>query len=182
MDDCCEFDGEGSIVCDVNGQWFAIDDSFLDVKVSFSSETATTYVAKVLHNGVPSYMTFTVNHDTDAITIDKLVKIPDADGYEYDAALRVDTELNYGDKIVPILRTQDANSGSMIEIEGKKIKYKSNTKIKLKNLPDGEYLQAVTITDLRGDEYSSPVADAQIKGGKVTDLKINPEFVDVSHL
>lgn len=36
-----------------------------------------------------------------------------------------------------------------VEMEGEKIKYKTSTKIELKNLPDGEYLQSVIIVDQR---------------------------------
>lgn len=176
-DDCYDFDENGAIVTDVDCQWFALNDSFLDAKVSYTSDLLSTYIAKVLHNGIPSYMTFTMNNITGEITIDRLVKIPDSDSMEYDAALRVDTNLKYGDKIVPVLRVQDAKGINLTEVEGKKVKYDSTTKIELKNLPDGVYLHSVVITDLRGDEYYSPVVEASLKNGKVSSLEVNPEFV-----
>lgn len=49
------------------------------------------------------------------------------------------------------------------------------------NLPSGEYVCSVVITDLRGDRYYSPVVEAYVEGGKVPDIKINVDFVGRSY-
>ena len=180
-DDCYEYDDDGNIVAFVDGQWFALNGSLLDAKISFKSETTSTYTAKILHNSIPSYMTFTVNNESGDITIDKVVKIPEEDASDYDAALRVDTELLPGDKITPILSRQDASGTYSEEICGKEIKYKGTSKIELVNLPDGDYLQSVVITDLRGDEYYSPVVMSSMRNGKSIKLETNPSFVGSSN-
>ena len=176
-DDCYEYDGNGNIVVDVDGQWFAIDGSLLDANISFATDTTSTYIAKVLHNSVPSYMTFTMNNETGAIAINSVVKIPDPDKLEFDAALRSATELLPGDTIIPVLTKQSADGKTTYEDHGKKIKYKVSTTIELENLPDGDYVQSVVITDLRGDKYYSPVVEAQFKNGKASELKVNPYYV-----
>ena len=72
---------------------------------------------------------------------------------------------------------QSADGQDTYESKGKKVKYKVSSKIELINLPDGDYVQTVVITDLRGDKYYSPVIEAELNSGKARNLKVNPEFV-----
>lgn len=176
-DDCYVYDGEGNIVIDVDGSWFALDGSLLDAKFSFGTATTSTYVATVLHNGTPSYMTFTINDETDEININAVVKIQDEDDFDYACTLKTATELRPGDTIIPIIYKQDAKGQELYEIQGKKIKYDRTSKIDLINLPEGDYVQTVVIQDMRGDTYYSPVVEAHFKNGKVSGLNVNPEFV-----
>ena len=176
-DDCFEYDGEGNIIVAVDGQWFALDGSLLDAKFSFATDTTTTYVTTVLHDGVPSYMTFTVNNETDDININSVIAIPNNHDVDYASSLKADTELRPGDTIVPILTGQDASGENTYDVEGDKVKYKNTSKIELVNLPDGDYVQSVVITDMRGDKYYSPVMEGTIKKGKVSSLEVAPEFV-----
>lgn len=180
-DDCCEYDENGGITAYVDGKWFALDGSFLDAEFSFRTEATSTYVAKVLHNDVPSYMTFTFDSDTEEVSINSVVKIPDSGQNEYDAALRVTTQLCPGDSIVPVLRQQSADGHESGEFYGEKVKYKTTTEIKYENLPAGDYLQSVVISDLRGDRYYSPVVESHINNGKSENLRINPIFVGVDN-
>lgn len=180
-DDCCEYDAEGNITASVDGKWFALDGSFLDAEFSFRTESTSTYVAKVLHNNVPSYMTFTYDSDTEEVSINSVVEIPNPDKSEYDAAMRVTTQLCPGDSIVPVLRQQSIDGQESCEINGEKVKYKTTSEIEYKNLPNGEYLQSVVISDLRGDRYYSPVAEAHFSNGKSQNLRINPEFVGLDN-
>ena len=180
-DDCYDFDGEGNIVVDVDGQWFAFDGSLLDARITFSTDETSTYVAKVFHNGVLSLMTFTCDNITGDIVINSVSKMPGEVDGEYDPSLRINTELKPGDTIVPVLTKQDATGQESSEVEGRKVKYKASSKIELINLPEGDYVQSVVITDMRGDTYYSPVVEAHFKNGKASDLKVNPEFVGNSY-
>lgn len=180
-DDCYEYDGEGNIVVDVDGVWFALDGSLLDAKYSFGTETTSTYITTVLHNGTPSYMTFTINDETGDININAVVEISDGEDFDYASTLKATTELLPGDTIVPIIYKQDANGQMSYEKQGKKIKYKRTSKIELINLPEGDYVQSVVISDMRGDTYYSPVVEAYFKNGKATSLGVNTEFVGKSY-
>ena len=100
---------------------------------------------------------------------------------DYDAALRANTELRPGDTIVPILAKQEESGQESYDVYGKKIKYKTSTKVDFVNLPSGEYVCSVVITDLRGDRYYSPVVGAYVEGGKVSDIKVNVDFVGRSY-
>lgn len=180
-DDCYEYGGDGSIVVDVDGKWFALDGSWLDAKFSFGTDTTSTYIAKVLHNGTPSYMTFTLDDEMNEININAVVEIPDGEGFDYATTLKASTELLTGDTIIPIIHKQDAQGQESYEIHGKKVKYKGTSKIELKNLPEGDYVQSVVITDMRGDEYYSPVVEADFRNGKASGLKVSPEFVGKSN-
>ena len=176
-DDCYYFDGEGNIVVDVDGKWFALDGALLDARFSFSTEDTSTYVAKVIHNGVLSLMTFTYDDNTEEIVINSVNKMPGQENGEYDPSLRINTELTPGDTIIPVLTTQDAFGQESREVDGKKVKYKASSKIQLINLPEGDYVQSVVVTDMRGDAYYSPVVEAHFKNGKASDIKVSPEFV-----
>ena len=180
-DDCCDFDEEGNIVVDVDGQWFALDGSLLKADISFSTDETSTYVTKVIHNDVLSLMTFTFDNNTEEIVINSVSKMPgQADG-EYDPSFRINTELMPGDTIIPVLTEQDASGQESTDVEGKKVKYKASTKIELINLPEGDYVQSVVVKDMRGDTYYSPVVEAHFKNGKASDLKVSPEFVGKSY-
>lgn len=80
-----------------------------------------------------------------------MVPIPSKDSYYADMASIITTEICEGDTIVPILEEY---------------------------APDGNYLYSVVITDLRGNQYYSPVAEGIVKDGEVVELVINPAFVD----
>ena len=179
-DDCYHFDGEGNIVVDVDGKWFALDGSLLDARFSFSTEETSTYVAKVFHNDVLSLMTFTYDNNTEEIVINSVSKMPGQENGEYDPSLRINTELKPGDTIIPVLTKQDASGQESREDKGDKVKYKASSKIELINLPEGDYVQSVVVTDMRGDAYYSPVVEAHFKNGKASDLKVSPEFVGSS--
>ena len=180
-DNCYDFDGEGNIVADVDGQWFALDGSLLKADISFSTDETSTYIAKVIHNDVLSLMTFTFDNNTGDIVINSVNKMPGQTDGEYDPSFRINTELLPGDTIIPVLTEQDASGQKSHEVNGKKVKYKASSKIQLINLPDGDYVQSVVVTDMRGDSYYSPVVEAQFKNGKASDLKVNPEFVGGSN-
>lgn len=180
-DDCYEFDGGGNIVTSIDGQWFALDGALLDARITFSTDETSTYVAKVIHNDVLSLMTFTYNDNTGEIVINSVSKMPGQEKGEYDPAFRVNTELLSGDTIIPVLTKQDATGQEVKEIEGDKVKYKPSSKIELINLPEGDYVQSVVVTDMRGDTYYSPVVEAHFKNGKASDIRTNPEFVGKSN-
>ena len=180
-DNCYDFDGEGNIVATVDGQWFALDGSLLKADISFSTDETSTYIAKVIHNGVLSLMTFTYDNNTGDIVINSVSKMPGQTDGEYDPSFRINTELIPGDTIIPILTEQDAYGQEQQEANGKKVKYKASSKIQLINLPDGDYVQSVVVTDMRGDSYYSPVVEAHFKNGKASDLKVTPEFVGRSN-
>ena len=180
LDDCYYYDGEGNIVVDVDGAWFALDGVLLNAEFSFDTDTTSTYVAKVLHNGVPSYMTFTLNDETEKININSVVKIPEGEGFEYASTLKANTKLNPGDIIIPIFTVNNSDGQEFYEIQGAEVKYKGTSAIKLIDLPDGKYLQTVVIKDMRGDEYYSPVVETYFKKGKVSEISVNTRFVGMS--
>lgn len=180
-DDCCSFDGDGNIVASVDGQWFALDGSLLNADLSFSTDETSTYISKVFHNNVLSLMTFTLDNNTGEVVINSVSKMPGEEKGEYDPAFRINTELLPGDSIIPVLTMQDETGQDLQEIKRNRVKYKTSSKIELVNLPGGDYVQSVVITDMRGDTYYSPVVEAYFKNGKVSDLKVNTEFVGKSN-
>lgn len=173
----CTIDSDGNLVGNIMGTGFVFGGSLLEANLSYTTDTTSTYIAKILHNGKPSYLTFTDSKENDQIIINSVVPIPQETDRIYDAALRVTNNLNPGDTIVPLLTVDNPDTGESIDMEGMSFTYKENKKVERDNLPNGTYLTAIIITDIRGDEYYSPVVECQIKNGKVSDLRINPDFI-----
>ena len=180
-DDCYYYDGEGNIVVDVDGSWFALDGVLLNAEFSFGTDITSTYVAKVLHNGVPSYMTFTLNDESEEISINSVVKIPEGEGFEYASTLKSNTKLSQGDTIAPIFTVHNSDGQEYYETYGTEITYQGTSGIKLIDLPEGKYFQTLVIKDMRGDEYYSPVVETYFKKGKVSEIGVNPRFVGMSN-
>lgn len=174
----CKFNDEGNLEGNISGTWYEFGGSLLDADISYTTDTTETYVTKILHNDVPSYLTFSVEKDTGDVDIVSIVPIPtnDTPGM-YDAALRMTVALNSGDSITPLLTVDNPDTGDSVDVPGKTFRYRKDIKIKRENLPAGQYLASIIITDIRGDEYYSPVVECTIRNGKVSDTKINLNFI-----
>lgn len=176
-DDVCDFDKDGSLTADFDGRWFSLGGVLLDAKLIASTENVSTYESKVYHNGVPSKLTFTYDILSEKIDITSIVALPEDDDIYVDVIGKNTISLNPGDEIVPIMKAQTISGNVIYETEGDKIKYKEGISIELVDLPEGDYLGTLVITDLRGDTYYSPVVQINIKNGVVTEAKINREFI-----
>ena len=174
----CNIDEKGSLVGQLDGKWFEFDGSILEAEISYVTDTTETYVTSVIHNGTPSYLTFSVEKESGDVIINSIVPMPTSIGEtSYDAALRLTTTIEIGDVIIPLLKVDNMETGNSTQIQGEAIKFKDDSKIERGNLPAGQYLGAIIITDLRGDEYYSPVVECTIQNGEVSDVRLNPDFV-----
>jgi len=177
-DDFTYFDGEGNICCDFNGEWIYLDGEPLSVEMTSKTASTIEYRSKVLWNGIPSYLIFAYDRDSEDFTIKGVREIPDEyeDTGNYLVNTKSNNELAIGDKIVPLYQANNLMNGSTYDEEGKKIKYKATSKISTKMLESGYYLGMTAINDQRGDEYYSQVVGYDISLGKLKKVEIDETF------
>ncbi len=90
--------------------------------------------------------------------------------------------LEEGDQITPIYQVYDLEENKTSRQESEeKISFTSSSEVALESLPDGMYLNAIVLTDVRGDDYYSGVVEETIADGSVTKQEISQEFVGRSY-
>jgi len=179
-DNCCELDGNGNIALDFDGRWFALDNQMLDVELTGSTDSGNSYRTRILHNDEPSYLNFAYNPETDEVSIVSIAPMP---GYgntsDADLGMKNTVELKLGDVLVPMYNASNLNTNEEYDEYGDEIKYKKNTKLEVKNLDDGNYIESIVISDTRGDNYYSPVVEFTVEGGKPSNTKLSETFYGV---
>lgn len=181
-DEYAYLDGEGNMNCDFEGEWIHLDGQPLYIEVTSASASAIEYRSRILYNGEEAYLIFSYDRDTEEFAIKGVRKIPAESGDQINFLVNTkdNIELQRKDSIVPLYYAYDAY-GQTYDKEGKKIKYRSTTKIHMKGLDTGYYLGMCAISDQRGDSYSSKVLGYNISNGKIKDCKVDKDFVGTEY-
>lgn len=177
-DNNCYLDGNGNLATDFDGYWFTLDGVTLSAEFIGESDSGVMYRSRIKHNGIPSYLTFTYNKDTEALNLQTVTPIPDPNSDMIaDVSTKNATELEAGDTIVPIYVSQDLSNNQQYDSYGSTIRFKESSKLKLKKLDNANYTHTIFISDTRGDSYYSPVVEFVVEGGKIKDVHLSEMFV-----
>lgn len=188
-DELTRLDGEGNLDCEFDGTWICLDGVPLATEVVSSTASTVEYRSPVMFNGTKAYLAFAWDRDAETFTITGVKEagggllnselLPDP--YNYLVNTRMNLTLEEGDKITPIYEVSQIGEGSAgpedSDAEGKTIKIKKRSAITSEALPEGYYLSSAVISDSRGDVYYSQVVGNNVSGGKVSDRKVDTEFL-----
>lgn len=182
-EDCLTLDGEGHLLSDFDGKWICMDGQPLYVEITSSTPSATEYRAHVLYNGEDAYLELSRSRDTDEISITGVRKVPTGamDDVNYMTNTRSNESVEYGAKITPVYQQTVFSSNSLETVNGKRISFGKNTRLRLEPLPAGYYLSTAVISDPRGDSYFSAVIGSTMKGGAMEDWRIDSRFYGTAH-
>ena len=78
---------------------------------------------------------------------------------------RATTQLKPGDILVPVFEEYDIYTGTGTQVTGEEILYKENIKIAEQKLPDGDYMNYISLVDARGDVYDMQVVSFEMDNG-----------------
>ena len=183
-DELARLDGEGSLDCEFDGTWICYDGVPLATEVISSSESSVEYRSRVVYNGKDAYLSFNWDRDAEQFIING-IRIMDSTGgifnedpINYLNNSRMNTQIQPGDKIVPVYEVSQVGDSDIKEYttEGETIGVGRRSEIKTEKLPSGYYLTAAVISDYRGDVYYSQVVGNDVSGG-VKDRKVDSQFV-----
>ena len=86
-------------------------------------------------------------------------------------------ELPEGAVIKPIYTFYNRETQVVSEQESEdSVTFENGVKLTLRGLDDGYYLGTAVITDIRGDEYYSPVMGYYVTGGKIKNRMVDENF------
>lgn len=176
---------EDILEVDFGGKWICLDGKPLYVEVVNTSEQSTAYRSPVTINDENYYLLFSYDKDTQMVTLNG--------ASIYNAAAQADASsahvigkstisLQAGDVIRPVYEMYDFTSGTQSRQESEEeILFGNSSQISMESLPDGRYLNAVVLTDVRGDSYYSDVVEQTIESGELKQQKISEDFVGSSY-
>ncbi len=185
-DEFVSLEGDGTMSVDFDGQWVYLGGQPLAIEIASASPSAIDYRSKVKVDGTEKYLEFSFDRDTERFTLKGVREIVSSPIGEDELAINVFANsktlqnLEVGSEVTPIYEVTNLETQDKEECEGEAITVKKSTKIELKGLDDGYYLTSAVITDVRGDEYYSPVMAYTMKGGKVIDRALDDGFYDSS--
>jgi hypothetical protein len=181
-DEYLNLDGDGNMRCDFDGEWVHLDGQPLYLEITSATESVVEYRSRILYNGKEAYLVFTYDRDTEDFAIQGVREIPEMTGDQINFLVNTKSniELQRKDTIIPLYYAYDAY-GQTYDKQGKKIKYRTTTKIHMKGLDSNYYLGMCVISDQRGDGYSSKVLGYHITNGKIKDCKVDKDFVGTDY-
>lgn len=172
---------DGVISADFGGKWICLDGQPLYVEVVSETQDSIAYRSPVTINDENYYLLFSYDRGTDEVKLNG-ASIYNANA-EADASAahvigKTTISLEAGDVIKPVYDVYDpsSNSGTRQESE-EEIIFGESSQITVESLPDGNYLNAIVLTDIRGDSYYSDVVEQTIEDGVLQSQEISKEFV-----
>ncbi len=176
--------GDGQVSTDFDGQWITLDDSPLATEIVGESSTSISYRSPVSINGIKKYLLLSYDKESGDLTVTGTTDMNTetdpsaAEAYVIDKNI---TTLSVGDSICPIYEVSDTDGGNTTSQAGSTVTYRATTKAAMKPLPRGSYLEAIVLTDIRGDDYYSAIVEQTIKAGKIVDQTVNADFAGSSY-
>ncbi len=172
---------DGVIKSDFDGKWICLDGQALYTEVVSESDQSIAYRSPVKINKEDYYLLFSYDKEK------KTVSLTGASMYNADAEAdasqahvigKTTISLEEGDVIRPVYKVYNLKTNKeKIKKSKEKITFTSSTKLTMDSLPDGNYLNAFVLTDIRGDEYYSGVVEQTLKKSTIASQKINKDFV-----
>ena len=182
-DDYLSYEGDGTLSVGFDGEWIYLDKLPLAIEVVSSNDSFVTYRSKVSVDGEKKYLEFMFDRDTEELFILGARDVPTS--LYGEGALVVNlfantktlNELPEGAVIKPIYTFYNRETQVVSEQESEdSVTFENGVKLTLRGLDDGYYLGTAVITDIRGDEYYSPVMGYYLTGGKIKNRMVDESF------
>ncbi len=176
---------DGVIRTDFDGKWICLDGCPLYTEVVSESDQAIAYRSPVMINDENYYLILSYDKERNQVFLTG-ASIYNADAQADASAAHVigktTISLQEGDVIRPVYKVYDltANMESRQESD-QKIVFSASSKAAMTSLPDGNYLNAIVLTDIRGDQYYSAVVEQTIHHATITYQKISDDFIGSSY-
>lgn len=186
-DDYLSYEGDGTLSVGFDGEWIYLDKLPLAIEVVSSNDSFVTYRSKVSVDGEKKYLEFMFDRDTEELFILGARDVPTS--LYGEGALVVNlfantktlNELPEGAVIKPIYTFYNRETQVVSEQESEdSVTFENGVKLTLRGLDDGYYLGTAVITDIRGDEYYSPVMGYYVTGGKIKNRMVDENFKGAS--
>ena len=172
---------EGEISTNFNGKWICMDHIPLYLEIVTDTDDTTVYRSPVTINKENYYLLFSFDKESQEITLNgaSLYNMDaQADASSAHVIGKTTVSLKKGDVIRPVYQVYDLKGNTFTYKKSKdKIEFNASSQFSLENLPNGEYISAIVLSDVRGDEYYSSVVEQTIKGGHLTKEEISKDFV-----
>lgn len=182
-DEYSELTSEGGISVDFDGEWICLDDVPLAVEVMFSTASSIGYRSRVEVDGEAKYLMFSYDRDTELFEIAGIQDVnsgsmndEDVDTFNLLNNTRNVQTIEPGTYIAPIYTVYNIAENSDSKMTGEEIKYTADSRIELRGLASGYYVATLVLSDLRGDEYYSPVMGFTVENGTVTDHAVDTTY------
>lgn len=164
-DSCLFVNDEGALESDFDGEWASIGNSKLSLEKISENDESIQYSAPVLINDEGKYLIISYDKASKEMTILGTHSMAEDSA---DILCRSGNSLEFGDIIQPIYEANDIDYYESHYEYGKKVIYRSSTKLTSTPLSDGDYYAVVSVIDPRGDEYNAPVVSLTIDNGKIS--------------
>lgn len=175
---------DGVICTDFDGKWICLDDCPLYTEVVSESDEAIVYRSPVMINDENYYLLISYDKESDRVLLTG-ASIYNADALADAASAHVigktTVSLQDGDVIRPVYKVYDLTKNTESRQDSEEKIVFSSSEVTMKSLPDGEYLNAIVLTDIRGDQYYSGVVEQTIENHSISSQKISADFVGTSN-
>ncbi len=173
---------DNTVETNFDGKWITLNGQPLYTEIVSETDSTVTYRSPVKINYNDCYLFISYDKTTGEASIKGATKLTDeSDASSAYVSAKQNEELKGGDQIIPVYDLYDFNDDSTTKTEGDIVIYGKLTSVKLDSVSDGKYLNAVVLTDIRGDKYYSGVVEQTISGGTVSDQFVSTEFVGSSY-
>ncbi len=174
-------ENNGVLSTDFDGTWICLDGCPLYTEVVSESDQAIVYRSPVKINDENYYLILSYDKEENKVFLTG-ASIYNADALADASAAHVigktTISLQEGDIIRPVYTIYDLNKNVESRQESEeKIVFSASSKAVMTSLPDGTYLNALVLTDIRGDEYYSAVVEQTIEHAKISKQQISDDFV-----
>lgn len=168
---------DGKLASTFDGGWLFMEGNILPLERLGDSAGTVKYRTRVEHNGKDSYMIIAVDEESGDIRILGIYDIASSDTNGTVMAMRNLKNVMEGDKIRIIYDKDSFGTEGHTQLYGPEFTYTANTKIDYEKVRDGKYLATLTMYDVRGDAFYSPVVQYEIKGGKIASIEHRRDFI-----
>ena len=160
---------ESNLTTTYKGKWVFFGDQPLAVKCISSTMDTIRYSSDIMLNNVHAKLLLGYDFNTMSWSVIGVQNIS-TDSESLLADRNTET-LNPGDAIAPIYNSYDMSTGAAEMVTGDTFIYREETELVEKELPQGEYISYISLTDARGEIYSLPVVSFELDGGVISDAE-----------
>ncbi len=178
QDKMVSYGEDGALSTDFGGKWLSLGGQPLPLDVIGETSGVVRYRVPARINGKSKHLIVAYDKNTAS---PQILGVCDTSNYRVaDTGARGTSELKLGDKIMIAYKTNtlsSKDSGAYVTEYGKTITYKGADQLEMRTLAGGEYLSFITLKDVRGDEYYSPVVQLSVSGG-VREAKVREDLTN----
>lgn len=168
---------DGKLVSTFDGSWLFMGDDILPLERLGASVGTIKYRVKVEYNGTDSYMILAVDEESGEVRILGIYDIISSGVDGEIMGMRNLQKVADGDRFKIIYDKDSFEAGGNMELYGPGFTYTKDTKIRYEKVRDGKYLAVFVMYDMRGDAFYSPIAQYEIKDGKILSIEHRSDFI-----